>query len=73
VVGHAVGDRRYERLQAATALAVRELLPAVLRAFREVPRWCEGEKPIILRATPYQRLLADTRISVEVRRQVTTT
>jgi hypothetical protein len=30
-------------------------------------------KSIILRATPYQRLLADTRISEEVRRQVTTT
>jgi hypothetical protein len=79
VVRHAVGDRRYEGPQAATALAplytaaVRELLPAVLRDFREAPRWCEGEKPIILRATPYQRLLADTRISEEVRRQVTTT
>jgi len=30
VVGHAVGECPYEGLQAATALAVRELLPAVL-------------------------------------------
>ena len=77
VVGHAVGDRRYEGPQAATALApLHSALPLFVNSFQPSfelsGKRRDGAKvKIILRATLYQRLLADTRTSEEVRRQVT--
>jgi hypothetical protein len=41
--------------------AVGELLPAILQAGSEDLRWCEDQEDISPPATPYQRLLADTR------------
>ena len=79
VVRHAVGDRRYEGPQAATALApLYSALPLFVNSFQPSfelsGKRRDGAKvKIILRATLYQRLPADTRISEEVRRQVTTT
>ena len=81
VVRHAVGYRRYEGLEAAAALA---RLYAALRlfvnffqpSFKLSGKRRDGakvKKTYHPPATPYQRLLADTRTSEEVRRQVTAT
>ena len=79
VVRHAVGYRRYEGLEAAAALA---RLYAALRlfvnffqpSFKLAGKARDGakvKKTYHPPATPYQRLLADTRTSEEVRRRVT--
>ncbi len=81
VVRHAVGYRRYEGLEAAAALA---RLYAALRLFvnffqpsfklaGKVRDGAKVRKKYHSPATPYQRLLADTRTSEEVRRRVTAT
>src|ERR1700712_1740626 len=78
VVRHAVGYRRYEGLEAAAALA---RLYAVLRlfvnffqpSFKLAGKMRDGakvKKTYHPPATPYQRLLADTRTNEEVRRRV---
>jgi hypothetical protein len=81
VVRHAVGYRRYEGLEAAAALA---RLYAALRLFvnffqpsfklaRKIRDGAKVKKTYHSPGTPYQRLLADTRTSEEVRRRVTAT
>jgi hypothetical protein len=81
VVRHAVGYRRYEGLEAAAALA---RLYAALRLFvnffqpsfklaRKIRDGAKVKKTYHPPATPYQRLLADTRTSEEVRRRVMAT
>ena len=81
VVRHAVGYRRYEGLEAAAALA---RLYAALRlfvndfqpSFKLAGKLRDGakiKKKYLPPATPYQRLLADTRTSEAVRCQVTAT
>nr|WP_294553763.1 ISNCY family transposase [uncultured Rhodopila sp.] len=78
VVRHAVGYRRYEGVEAATALA---RLYAVLRlfvnffqpSFKLAGKARDGakvKKSYHPPATPYQRLLANPRTSEEVRRRV---
>ena len=78
---HAVGYRRYEGLEAAAALA---RLYAALRlfvkffqpSFKLATKHRDGakvKKTYLPPATPCQRLLADTRTSEDVRRQVTAT
>ncbi|MEA3149589.1 MAG: hypothetical protein QOD56_528 [Gammaproteobacteria bacterium] len=81
VVRQAVGYRRYEGLEAAAALA---RLYAALRlfvnffqpSFKLAGKRRDGakvKKTYYPPATPYQRLLADTRTSETVRQRVTTT
>ncbi len=81
VVRHAVGYRRYEGLEAAAALA---RLYAALRlfvnffqpSFKLAGKMRDGakvKKTYHPPATPYQRLLADTRTNEEVRRRVMAT
>ena len=81
VVRQAVGYRRYEGLEAAAALA---RLYAALRlfvnffqpSFKLAGKHRDGatvKKTYHLPATPYQRLLADTRTSEAVRQWVTAT
>jgi hypothetical protein len=81
VVRHAVGYRRYEGLEAAAALA---RLYAALRlfvnffqpSFKLVAKNRDGakvKKTYLRPATPCQRLLADARISEDVRREVVAT
>jgi hypothetical protein len=81
VVRQAVGYHRYEGLEAAAALA---RLYATLRLFvnffqpsfklaRKTRDGAKVKKTYHPPATPYQRLLADTRTSEEVRRRVTAT
>jgi hypothetical protein len=81
VVRHAVGYRRYEGLEAAAALA---RLYAALRlfvnffqpSFKLAGKMRDGakvKKTYHSPATPYQRLLADTRTNEEVRRRVMAT
>jgi hypothetical protein len=80
VVRHAVGYRRYEGLEAAAALA---RLYAALRlfvnffqpSFKLAGKMRDGakvKKTYHSPATPYQRLLADTRTNEDVRRRVET-
>ena len=81
VVRHAVGYRRYEGVEAAAALA---RLYAALRlfvnffqpSFKLAGKLRDGakvKKTYHPPATPYQRLLADTRTNEEVRRRVMAT
>jgi hypothetical protein len=81
VVRQTVGYRRYEGLEAAAALA---RLYATLRLFvnffqpsfklaRKTRDGAKVKKTYHPPATPYQRLLADTRTSEEVRRRVAAT
>jgi hypothetical protein len=78
VVRHAVGYRRYEGLEAAAALArlytaLRLFVNFFQPSFKLATKTRDGArvKETYLRpATPCQRLLADTRASEEVRRQV---
>ncbi len=81
VVRQTVGYHRYEGLEAAAALA---RLYATLRLFvnffqpsfklaRKTRDGAKVKKTYHPPATPYQRLLADTRTSDEVRRRVTAT
>jgi hypothetical protein len=78
VVRRAVGYRRFEGLEAAAALAglyssLRLFVNFFQPSFKLAEKTRDGAK-VIKRyhppATPYQRLLADPRVSAEVRRQV---
>ena len=78
VVRHAVGYRRYEGLEAAAALArlytaLRLFVNFFQPSFKLATKTRDGakvKKTYLRGATPCQRLLADTRASEEVRRQV---
>jgi hypothetical protein len=80
VVRRVVGYRRYEGVEAAAALG---RLYAALRLFvnffqpsfklaRKVRDGARVSKTYHPPATPYQRLLADTRVSEEIRQRITT-
>ena len=79
VVRRTVGYRRYEGLEAAAALArlyssLRLFVNFFQPSFKLAGKKRDGakvKKKYHPPATPYQRLLADTRTSEEVRRQVT--
>jgi hypothetical protein len=79
VVRRTVGYRRYEGLEAAAALArlyssLRLFVNFFQPSFKLAGKARDGakvKKKYHPPATPYQRLLADTRTSEEVRRQVT--
>src|SRR5450631_1225097 len=79
VVRRTVGYRRYEGLEAAAALArlyssLRLFVNFFQPSFKLAGKTRDGakvKKKYHPPATPYQRLLADTRTSEEVRRQVT--
>jgi hypothetical protein len=81
VVRHAVGYRRYEGLEAAAALmrlymALRLFVNFFQPSFKLAGKVRDGakvKKTYHPPATPYQRLLADTRTSEEARRRVATT
>jgi hypothetical protein len=81
VVRRAVGYRRYEGLDAAAALArlytaLRLFVNFFQPSFKLSGKVRDGamvKKTYHPPATPYQRLLADTRVSDEVRHRVTTT
>ena len=81
VVRRAVGYRRYEGLEAAAALgrlyaALRLFVNFFQPSFKLAGKVRDGAKvtkTYHAPATPYQRLLADGRISEEIRQQVTAT
>jgi hypothetical protein len=81
VVRHAVGYRRYEGLEAAAALArlytaLRLFVNFFQPSFKLAAKNRDGakvKKTYLSPATPCQRLLADTRTSEDVRRQVAAT